>query len=295
MTGIITKAISGFYYVAVNGEIYECKARGVFRKENISPCVGDYVEIELTDSSHGVLVKIHPRKNHLIRPVISNLDKLFIVSSFEKPAPNALMIDRLIALCEMSDIEPIIVFNKSDLGDFSYWENVYKKSGFKVYTLSCINKESVEALKEEIKNCICAFAGNSGVGKSSILSILLPEFSFETGNISEKLGRGRHTTRQVELFTHKFGGYVADTPGFAAIENDKFDLDFKEKLPSLFREFEKYINDCYFTGCSHTCEKGCAVCEAVKKGEIPVSRHESYVSLYNEYKDIKPWQIKNKE
>ena len=132
MTGIITKAISGFYYVAVQGEIYECKARGVFRKENISPCVGDYVEIELTDSSHGVLVKIHPRKNHLIRPVISNLDKLFIVSSFEKPAPNALMIDRLIALCEMSDIEPIIVFNKSDLGDFSYWENVYKKSGFKV-------------------------------------------------------------------------------------------------------------------------------------------------------------------
>ena len=292
MTGIITKAISGFYYVTARGQLYECKARGVFRKENISPVVGDNVKITPTDSSHGVLEEILPRKNYLTRPVIANLDKLFIVSAFEKPSPNALMIDRLIALCEFSSIEPIIVFNKSDLGDFSQWENIYKKSDFKVYTVSYNNKEGIEALKDELKDCICAFAGNSGVGKSSILSVLLPDISFQTGHISEKLGRGRHTTRQVELFAHPFGGLVADTPGFAAVENDRYDFKFKEELPTLFREFKPYIDNCYFTGCSHTCEKGCAVCEAVKNGEIPVSRHESYKTLYNEYKDIKPWQLK---
>ncbi len=292
MEGIITKAISGFYYVYCDDKVYECKARGVFRKGNISPAVGDIVKITLIDSSHGVLEEVLMRKNFLKRPVIANLDKLFIVSAYEKPAPNALMIDRLVALCEFSSIEPIIVFNKSDMGDFSAWSDIYSKSGFKVYTVSCSDKTGVEALKKEIVNCTCAFAGNSGVGKSSILNILIPDITFKTGDISEKLGRGRHTTRQVELFAHNFGGFIADTPGFAAVENNKFDLEFKEQLPKLFREFKPFLNSCYFTGCSHTCEKGCAVCEAVEKGEIPFSRHESYKTLYNEFKDIKPWQVK---
>ncbi len=294
MEGIIIKAISGFYYVKNETGIFECKARGVFRKENISPIVGDRVVFTKTSEKSGVVEQILPRKNCLVRPLIANLDKLFIVSAYENPAPNTLLIDRLIAVCEMADIEPVLIFNKSDLGDFSAWACIYKKAGFKVYTVSCKSGENIEDIKSEFKNCTCAFAGNSGVGKSSILSRLLPEISFATGEVSRKLGRGRHTTRTVELFANSHGGLVADTPGFASVENDKFDLDFKENLPFLFREFEPFLNGCRFTGCSHTAEKGCAVIEAVEKGEISKSRFESYVALYNEVKDLKPWEAKKK-
>lgn len=294
MEGIIIKAISGFYYVKTETGIFECKARGVFRKENISPIVGDRVIFSKTSEKSGVVEEILPRKNCLVRPLIANLDKLFIVSAYENPAPNALLIDRLIAICEMAEIEPVLIFNKSDLGDFSIWASIYKNAGFKVYTVSCKSGENIEAIKAEFKNCTCAFAGNSGVGKSSILSRLLPEISFATGEVSKKLGRGRHTTRTVELFVNSYGGLVADTPGFASVENDKFDLNLKENLPFLFREFEPFLNDCRFTGCSHTAEKGCAVIAAVEKGEISKSRFESYVALYNEVKDLKPWEVKRK-
>ena len=294
MEGIIIKAISGFYYVRTETGIFECKARGVFRKENISPIVGDRVLFSKTSEKSGVVEEILPRKNCLVRPLIANLDKLFIVSAYENPAPNALLIDRLIAICEMAEIEPVLIFNKSDLGDFSSWASIYENAGFKVYTVSCKSGENIEAIKAEFKNCTCAFAGNSGVGKSSILSRLLPEITFATGEVSKKLGRGRHTTRTVELFVNSYGGLVADTPGFASVENDKFDLNLKENLPFLFREFEPFLNDCRFTGCSHTAEKGCAVIAAVEKGEISKSRFESYVALYNEVKDLKPWEVKRK-
>lgn len=294
MEGIIIKAISGFYYVKTETGIFECKARGVFRKENISPIVGDRVVFSKTSEDKGIVEEILPRKNCLVRPLIANLDKLFIVSAYENPAPNALLIDRLIAICEMAEIEPVLIFNKSDLGDFSGWASIYKNAGFKVYTVSCKSGENVEEIKSEFKNCTCAFAGNSGVGKSSILSRLLPEISFATGEVSRKLGRGRHTTRTVELFVNSYGGLVADTPGFASVENDKFDLSFKENLPFLFREFVPFLNGCRFTGCSHTAEKGCAVIEAVENGKISKSRFESYVALYNEVKDLKPWEVKRK-
>ncbi|MBQ8304129.1 MAG: ribosome small subunit-dependent GTPase A [Clostridia bacterium] len=294
MEGIIIKAISGFYYVKTEAGIFECKARGVFRKENISPIVGDRVVFSKTNEDKGIVEEILPRKNCLVRPLIANLDKLFIVSAYENPAPNALLIDRLIAICEMAEIEPVLIFNKSDLGDFSGWASIYKNAGFKVYTVSCKSGENVEEIKSEFKNCTCAFAGNSGVGKSSILSRLLPEISFATGEVSRKLGRGRHTTRTVELFVNSYGGLVADTPGFASVENDKFDLSFKENLPFLFREFVPFLNGCRFTGCSHTAEKGCAVIEAVENGKISKSRFESYVALYNEVKDLKPWEAKRK-
>lgn len=294
MEGIIIKAISGFYYVKTEAGIFECKARGVFRKENISPIVGDRVVFSKTNEDKGIVEEILPRKNCLVRPLIANLDKLFIVSAYENPAPNALLIDRLIAICEMAEIEPVLIFNKSDLGDFSGWASIYKNAGFKVYTVSCKSGENVEEIKSEFKNCTCAFAGNSGVGKSSILSRLLPEISFATGEVSRKLGRGRHTTRTVELFVNSYGGLVADTPGFASVENDKFDLSFKENLPFLFREFVPFLNGCRFTGCSHTAEKGCAVIEAVENGKISKSRFESYVALYNEVKDLKPWEVKRK-
>lgn len=294
MEGIIIKAISGFYYVKTEAGIFECKARGVFRKENISPIVGDRVVFSKTSEDKGIVEEILPRKNCLVRPLIANLDKLFIVSAYKNPAPNALLIDRLIAICEMAEIEPVLIFNKSDLGDFSGWASIYKNAGFKVYTVSCKSGENVEEIKSEFKNCTCAFAGNSGVGKSSILSRLLPEISFTTGEVSRKLGRGRHTTRTVELFVNSYGGLVADTPGFASVENDKFDLSFKENLPFLFREFVPFLNGCRFTGCSHTAEKGCAVIEAVENGKISKSRFESYVALYNEVKDLKPWEVKRK-
>ena len=294
MEGIIIKAISGFYYVKTETGIFECKARGVFRKENISPIVGDRVVFSKTSEDKGIVEEILPRKNCLVRPLIANLDKLFIVSAYENPAPNALLIDRLIAICEMAEIEPVLIFNKSDLGDFSGWASIYKNAGFKVYTVSCKSGENVEEIKSEFKNCTCAFAGNSGVGKSSILSRLLPEITFATGEVSRKLGRGRHTTRTVELFVNSYGGLVADTPGFASVENDKFDLNLKENLPFLFREFVPFLNGCRFTGCSHTAEKGCAVIEAVENGKISKSRFESYVALYNEVKDLKPWEVKRK-
>ena len=162
MEGIIIKAISGFYYVKTETGIFECKARGVFRKENISPIVGDRVLFSKTSEKSGVVEEILPRKNCLVRPLIANLDKLFIVSAYENPAPNALLIDRLIAICEMAEIEPVLIFNKSDLGDFSIWASIYKNAGFKVYTVSCKSGENIEAIKAEFKNCTCAFAGNSG-------------------------------------------------------------------------------------------------------------------------------------
>ena len=294
MEGIIIKAISGFYYVKNETGIFECKARGVFRKENISPLVGDRVVFSVTDQEKGVVEEILPRKNSLRRPLIANLDKLFIVSAYENPEPNALLIDRLVAICEMAEIEPVIVFNKSDLGDFSKWVSVYKNAGFKVYTVSSKSQEGIDDLKSEFENCTCALAGNSGVGKSSILSVILSEINFATGEVSKKLGRGRHTTRTVELFENNVGGLVADTPGFASLENDKFDYSFKENLPFLFREFAPFLDDCFFTGCSHTSEKGCAVIAAMNDGKIEKSRFESYVALYNEVKDLKPWENKKK-
>lgn len=294
MEGIIIKAISGFYYVKNESGLFECKARGVFRKENISPIVGDKVVFSTTEEGKGIVEEILPRKNFLQRPLIANVDKLFIVSAYENPEPNALLIDRLIAICEMAKIEPVIVFNKSDLGDFSKWEAIYKNAGFTVCTVSAQSGKGIEDVRAELENCTCAFAGNSGVGKSSILSVILPDVTFATGEVSKKLGRGRHTTRTVELFQYENGGFIADTPGFASLENDKFDYSFKENLPFLFRDFEPYLNDCFFTGCSHTSEKGCAVIEAMKDGKIEKSRFESYVALYNEVKDLKPWENKRK-
>ena len=294
MEGIIIKAISGFYYVKNESNLFECKARGVFRKENVSPIVGDKVVFSATEEGKGIVEEILPRKNFLQRPLIANVDKLFIVSAFENPEPNTLLIDRLIAICEMAKIEPVIVFNKSDLGDFSKWETIYKNAGFTVCTVSAQSGKGIDDIRAELKNCTCAFAGNSGVGKSSILSVILPHVTFATGEVSKKLGRGRHTTRTVELFSYENDSFIADTPGFASLENDKFDYSFKENLPFLFRDFEPYLNDCFFTGCSHTSEKGCAVIEAMQNGKIEKSRFESYVALYNEVKDLKPWENKRK-
>ncbi len=293
MQGIIVKALSGFYYIEYQGKIYECKAKGAFRNEGISPLIGDKAVFELTDDNHGVITDIIERRNFLVRPPVANISRVIIVSSFCTPAPNSLIIDTLTVICEHNGIEPVLVFNKSDLGDFTEWMDAYKSVGYKVFVTSTETGEGIPELKSELKEGITVLTGNSGVGKSSILNTLFPGLKLTVGEISRKLGRGRHTTRHSQLYKLENGGYVADTPGFSSLEIDKTDFSLKENLENCFPEFEPFINICKFTGCSHTGENGCAVCEAVKNGVIPVSRHESYVSIYNELKDLKEWQIKN--
>ena len=295
MNGIIIKAISGFYYVSDGEKTYECKARGSFRESGVSPLVGDRVEFEQTQEKKGLVTAVLPRKSLLSRPPVANIDKLFIVSSYKKPAPNAYIIDKLTALAEYKEIEPIIVFNKCDIGGFEDWERIYKTAGFKVFTVSAESGEGIEYLKNELKNFVSAFTGNSGVGKSSILNALFGEMKLETGAVSDKLGRGRHTTRHTELFALPEGGFVADTPGFSSLEYDCADYEFKENLVYYFRDLKQYADGCRFTSCTHTCEKGCNIIRAVQNGEVAESRHRSYIALFEELKDLKPWNAsKNK-
>lgn len=294
MTGILIKAISGFYYVSFDGNVYECKARGNFRKAGVSPVVGDIVDFTCTDATHGVVESIHTRKNILIRPLVANIDKLFIVSAYCTPSPDTLMIDRLTALAVYNRIEPIIVFNKADMGNFDEFYNIYTKAGFKTFVVSAKENFGLEKLRKEIDGSVCAFSGNSGVGKSSILNALFPELKLKTGEVSEKLGRGRHTTRHTELFTAQ-GGFVVDTPGFSSIDTTEDLYDFKMSLPHCFPDFADYISDCKFTSCAHINEKGCALLDAVSSGKVQKSRHKSYVALMDELKNVSQWnnRIKN--
>ena len=294
MTGILIKAISGFYYVACDGNVYECKARGNFRKAGVSPVVGDTVKFTLTDASHGIVEEINERKNLFNRPLVANIDRLFIVSAYTTPAPDTLMIDRLTALAVYNNIEPIIVFNKADMGSFDEFYNIYTKAGFKTFVVSAKENKGVDLLKNEMRNCVCAFSGNSGVGKSSILNALFPDLQLKTGEVSDKLGRGRHTTRHTELFFVGDGAYVVDTPGFSTVDTNEDLYSFKLSLAECFPDFGDYIDGCKFTSCSHTTEKGCAVIDAVKDGKIQKSRHDSYVALANELKNVTAWNNKQK-
>lgn len=292
MEGLIIKAISGFYYVeTADKAVIECKARGKFKNYNQSLLVGDRVGITL-DGEKGVVDAVLPRRNILNRPPVANIDKLFIISSSVIPSPNTLLIDRMTALCAYKNIEPVIVFNKNDLEDVTDWCEIYCESGFKTIACSAKTGEGIEEIIRELKGNISAFTGNSGAGKSSLLNRIFPNLSLSTGDVSNKLGRGRHTTRHTELFPHSFDGYVADTPGFSSLEADKDDLEFKENLSSFFTDFDGYKYDCRFSDCNHTGEKGCAVCEAVKTGKIKQSRYKSYITIFDELKDIKAWNIK---
>lgn len=293
MTGIILKALSSFYYVENDGVIYECKARGNFRKCGISPLVGDKVEFDITEGEKGIVNSILPRKNALVRPNVANIDKLFIVSSYSTPAPNAFIIDKIAAIAEYNDIEPIIVFNKCDMGDFSSWENIYKNAGFKTFTVSAEKGEGIDKILLELEGSVSAFTGNSGVGKSSILNCIFGNKNIETGAVSEKLGRGRHTTRHIEAYRLENGGIVVDTPGFSSLDYTSRDYEFKENLANYFRDFSDSIYECKFSTCSHTKESGCGVLKAVEEGRIEKTRHNSYVELFEEMKDLKPWEADN--
>ena len=292
MRAVIVKAIAGFYYAKADGEVYECKARGVFRKNEITPLVGDFAEIETTENGKGVIKSIVDRKNFLERPPVANADRLWIVVSTVDPRPNTLVIDRICAIAEDREIEPIVVVSKTDLADPSEILDIYKKSGIETFLVCCKNGEGVGSVKKCLCGGINVFTGNSGVGKSSLLNIIDPQLGLKTGEISEKLGRGRHTTRHAELFELEGGGYVCDTAGFSSVDCETSGFIVKENLQFDFREFAPFIGKCKFSSCTHTCEKGCEICRAVERGEISKSRHDSYVALYKEAEAVKDWQRK---
>ena len=291
-TGKIIKGIGGFYYVESADTIYECKARGSFRKQGLSPLVGDDVEFTVNENAENTIDKILPRKNQLVRPPLANLDRLFIIASIVDPKLNTLIIDKLIAIAEYKNIEPIIVITKADLDDgYDEYVNIYKNAGFRVIVCDNTNGSGSDEVKELLKGKISAFTGNTGVGKSSLLNQICPELSLATGETSKKLGRGKHTTRHCELFKVD-GGYIADTPGFSSIDFEKCERIYKEDLPECFREFREFLGGCKFTSCAHINDKGCAVCEAIKQGKISESRHNSYISMYDDVKDFKQWEKK---
>lgn len=290
LEGTIVKGIGGFYYVEVADVIYECKARGVFRKNKISPLPGDRVRFTVNEGAENTVDEILPRRNVLVRPPIANIDRLFVVASICEPKPNTLVIDKLIAIAEKNNIEPILVVTKNDLGDSDELINIYKTAGFETVVTSAETGEGTERIKSLLEGHISAFAGNTGVGKSSLLNSIDASLNLETGEISDKLGRGRHTTRHIELFK-VCGGYIADTPGFSSIDFQNAEKILKEELPYCFREFEDFLGMCKFSTCSHTRDKGCKIVEAVSEGKIHQSRHENYIALYNEVKDLKEWQL----
>lgn len=291
LTGIVTKSIGGLYLAETPIGIFECKARGIFRKRNISPAVGDRVTLDDVNNGKAVISDILERKNYIIRPPLANLDVLIFVVSSCSPKPNYTLIDKFIAISAYKDIENIIVVTKLDLEANSEIAEIYSKAGIKIIEVDYSDENSYLPLLDMLKGKICAFTGNTGVGKSTLLNHLDDELELRTGEISEKLGRGRHTTRHTELYKLKNGAYIADTPGFSTFDTNRYDIIHKDKLELCFAEFQPYLTKCAFPDCAHISEKRCAVREAVDKGEISLSRYKSYCEMYEEAKNIKDWEV----
>ena len=292
--GRIQKALSGFYYVDTGSELLTCRARGKFRKDGISPLVGDRVEVRELGNGDGFLEKILPRRNAFARPAVANIDQLVVIASGAIPRTDPFLIDRVAAIAALKGCEVIILLNKCDLDSADELYGIYRAAGFQTLRVSAETGEGLDALKPLIAGKLSAFTGNSGVGKSSILNALDSEFHIQVGEVSDALGRGRHTTRHVELFRLSCGAEIVDSPGFSSFETDELNLELKHRLPETFREFGPYLDRCQFVGCSHTKEKGCAVLEAVRRGDIQKSRHDSYLRLYEELKPLKDWQENKK-
>ena len=270
--------------------IFECKARGVFRKQKITPLAGDRVTITVNDNQENTVDEIEKRKNFLIRPPIANVDIMAIVVSTVNPKPSTLTIDKLTAIAFHKGIEPLLIITKTDLASADELNGIYSSAGIRTVCVSSLNGEGIEQVKKLVSGKICVFTGNSAVGKSTLLNLLDDSLSLKTGEYSDKLGRGRHTTREVELFPF-CGGYLADTPGFSSLDFEKNDLILKDEIAECFPEFQEYLGQCKFNSCSHTCEKGCKIVEAVENGKISASRHKSYVAFYSDAKNIKEWEL----
>lgn len=290
MTGIIIRALSGFYDVDCEGTVIRCRARGKFRYTKESPLVGDRVEVTPTEPGVGRLDKILPRKNAFQRPAVANMDQMIIIVSEAIPVTDPFLVDRVAALAELNHCEPVVVVNKCDLAPGDNLTDIYQAVGYQTLRVSAMTGEGIPALAEILDGKVSVFTGNSGVGKSSLLNALDPDAQIPTGEVSQKLGRGRHTTRHVELFRLGKGAIVADTPGFSSFDTDTPELLDKELLATAFREFRPYLGQCRYVGCSHVKEKGCAVRKALKEGKICRSRHDSYIRLYEAAKEYKPWE-----
>lgn len=289
LKGIIKKGIGGFYYVKTETDIYECRARGVFRKKNITPLIGDKVLIRISDEDNtGYIEKIEERESELIRPPVANITQAIIVMSIEKPAINYWLLDRFLVMAESENLNIVICLNKVDLTqeeDLNRFFEIYTKGKYKIIKTSTKTGEGISDLRQTLKDNITVFAGPSGVGKSSLLNRVQPELNLKTGVVSEKTNRGKHTTRHVELLDIDLNSYVLDTPGFSSLK-----LDFIEnevELGRYFKEINEYIHECKFIGCLHNKEPGCEVKKQVEEGNINKQRYNNYISFLEEIKNIR--------
>lgn len=290
--GIIIKALSGFYYVAAEGQIIDCKARGRFRLDGSSPLVGDRVQCSLDANGKGRVDVVYERKNWFIRPAVANIDTFVFIAANTNPVTDPFLIDRFSVIAAEAGCELVICINKTDLdpGDSLY--AIFTKAGFPVVRTSAETGAGLEELTQLLNGKVCAFSGNSGVGKSSIINALLPDAHIKTAEVSEKLGRGKHTTRHVELYALGADTYIADTPGFASLDVTMTNVILKEQLQYDFPDFEPYLGRCRFLDCAHLKEPDCAVTAAVTAGEISQSRYRSYARLYEISAQHKFWEYK---
>ncbi len=285
MEGIVIRGLGGLYEVLNDGQVYQCRGRGGLKRDRNILYVGDRVEF-----SDGAISKILPRRSLLPRPPVANLDRLFIVVALSDPIPNLYTLDKLTVIAEHCGVEPVLILNKTDLEDPLGVCRIYSSIGYPCFSVCAKTGENVELLRDWMKGKTCAFAGLSGVGKSTLMNVLTPELFRQTGEISRKLQRGKHTTRAVELFPFE-GGFLADTPGFSELEFLPVGLHDRSLLPNYFPEFEPYLGECFFRDCAHGKEKNCAVRDAVEKGSIPRSRYESYLRMYEEIGPLRLWEV----
>ncbi|MBQ2839878.1 MAG: ribosome small subunit-dependent GTPase A [Oscillospiraceae bacterium] len=285
-TGRIIKGIGGFYYVDIGKDIITCRARGKLRKLGETPYVGDIVDIDIQNDSTGYVLNIHERKNVLIRPPISNIDTIVIVASKAPPVTDSYFIDKISVMAVFKNIEVCIVINKCDEDNGDELYDVYKNSGIKIFRVSAKNGDGIDEFKEYLTGKLTAFTGNSGVGKSTLINSIMPQAGLETGEINAKIGRGRHTTRQVEILKLSDGTWIADTPGFSVFDIAAKDEITTDTLQDFFPEFKEYKDSCQFVGCSHVKDYGCAVVDAVNCGKIQQSRYESYKRMFEELESI---------
>ena len=289
--GRIIRSLSGFYDVQLPEGVVTCRGRGILRKEQITPLTGDLVEITL-EGGKGMVETVLPRSNSFIRPAVANVDALVLFAANVNPVTEPFLIDRVAAIAGDQNVPCILCVNKSDLDPAEQLQEIYKKAGFPVICTSAKTGQGIEELRQALKGKLTAFTGNSGVGKSSILNCLCPELTLATGEVSEKLGRGRHTTRHVELYCLGDDTYVMDTPGFSSFDTDQMDVILKENLQYSFPDFAPCLGRCQFADCTHRSEPGCAVRARVEAGQISVSRYDSYLRLYEKSAQIKQWERK---
>ena len=290
-TGRILRSISGFYDVQTPAGLISCRARGILRKDGNTPLTGDIVEITV-EKGKGMVERILPRKNSVVRPAVANIDALVVFAANVNPVTEPFLVDRVAAIAGDQEVPVILCVNKCDLDPANDLVRIYRNAGFPVIAASAETGEGVEKLRELIRGKLTAFTGNSGVGKSSMLNRLCPELALPTGEVSDKLGRGRHTTRHVELYRLGEDTFVADTPGFSSFDTDQMEIILKENLQYAFPDFGAFVGCCQFHDCSHRKEPGCAVRAALEAGQIEQTRYDSYLRLYEKASQIKLWEVK---